>query len=86
MAIEFDPQSEYLQVKLAKPPYPLKEGLIWLAGVEVKQAKVPQISDPLRTIIITWSSNELRVHYLDENQNHILFQKYEELTTKDDPI
>jgi hypothetical protein len=38
MALEFDPQSEFLQVKLAKQPYPLKDGLLWLAGVEVKQA------------------------------------------------
>ena len=57
MALEFDPQSEYLKVKLAKPPFPLKDGLVWLAGLEVKLAKVPQISDPLRTTIITWSSN-----------------------------
>ena len=57
MALEFDPQSEYLKVKLAKPPFSLKDGLVWLAGLEVKLAKVPQISDPLRTTIITWSSN-----------------------------
>ena len=57
MALEFDPQSEYLKVKLATPPFPLKDGLVWLAGLEVKLAKVPQISDPLRTTIITWSSN-----------------------------
>ncbi len=73
MALEFDPQSEYLQVKLARPPFPLKDGLVWLAGLEVKQAKVPQISDPLRTTIITWSSNDLRIHYLNEFNDQILF-------------
>jgi hypothetical protein len=73
MALEFDPQSEYLKVKLARPPFPLKDGLVWLAGLEVKLAKVPQISDPLRTTIITWSSSQLRIHYLNELNDQIVF-------------
>jgi len=44
------------------------------------------MSDPRRTTIISWSSNELRIHYLDEQKEHHLFHKYAELTQKDDPI